>query len=688
MSTSIVSALGAGAGFDSQALVSDLVDVQKAPLQARIDNQRTSYNTQISAYGTLKSTMSELQALMSPLADPAIFNSRAVNVPTTDVLSVNSLESSAQPGTYKIEVEKVAAAQSLAFNIATTDATSSLNKSGELTFKIGQWSYTGVPAVADSFAVNADKPSFKVAIDSADSLTDIAEKINDAESGVKAAVLEIDGVFQLMVTAQSGAKNALEITGVSDDPANLTGLDVFEFVAGGGNSSVLETQQGQNAEIKLNGLAVSRETNDIDDVIAGFSFTLNKADIGSPITFSITEDRGTAETAIQDFVTGYNLFYTTMNELTGVKTDEETNAISSGDLSKDGTAKSLLSLIRQKISESVPGLDASGSLSALTNMGIRTQLDGTLEIIEDDFRNALDNNFDKVAALFSQSSSVSSSAIEVNLGSYGASAKAGTYAVVLSNSPSKGSLLGGVVTPGVDATSGDYSFSLSVNGTTSGNLVLSGNYATNAELAADLQSVINGDSELAASQSFVDVSVETVGTDEYIKLTSREYGSVSTVSFLTAGAEFESNINLTTALTPTVGEDVAGTINGVAGFGSGDLLLAAIDTDAYGMNLKVKEGTASGAYSYDFSHGFAGELTNLISRFLADNGIISNKEESLQTNLTGLDADQDKLDIKMTAYQARLSSQFIAMERIVASLNTTKGQLEGLVDRLPFTASS
>ena len=683
MSTNIVSALGGGAGFDSQKLVSDLVSIQKAPLQARIDNQRTSFDAQISAYGALKSSMSDLQGLLTPLADPDLFNSRAVNVPTTDVLSVNSLSSSAQPGTYNIEIQKVATAQSLVFNLSVTDGVTALNKSGELTFKIGEWTYTGSPEVATSFAVNADKPSFKVSIEAADSLADIAKKINDAESGVKAAVLSIDGVAQLMITSESGAKNGLEISGDTPD------MDVFQFQAGVANSVVTETQQGQNSEIKLNGLLVTRESNEIDDVISGFSFTLNKADVGNPITFSITEDRSTAEQAIKDFVIGYNLFYQTVNGLVGVKTDEETNAITAGELSKDGTAKSLLSLIRQKISSSVPGLDKNGSFSALANIGIRTRLDGSLELLDKEFKNAISSNFNQVAELFSQSSSVSSNGIEVNLGSYGSSAKAGSYDVVISQAPKKGFLEGGVIIFPVDASGAtdDYSFSVLVNGTTSGNLKLEGSYATAAELAADLQSIINGDTEIAKTQSYVDVSVEDDGVGgEFLKLTSREYGSVSGVRFETAGADFSANLNISTSSTTTVGVDAAGTINGVVAFGSGNLLLAAIDTDAYGMNLKVKEGTAAGAYSFDFSHGFAGELSNLVNSFLSGSGIISNKEQSIQKQIKGLDTDQSKLDIKMTAYQERLSSQFIAMERIIASLNSTKSQLDGLVDRLPFTA--
>jgi flagellar hook-associated protein 2 len=687
MATNIVSALGGGAGFDSQKLVTDLVNVQKEPLQLRIDNQKKDYDAQISAYGVLKSSMSELQGILSPLANPDTFNARAVNVPTTDVLSVNSLKSTAQPGTYKIEVEQVAAAQSLAFNVAAPSSTAALGKTGELTFKVGQWAYAGTPEVATTFTVNADKPSFKVQVDEADSLTDIAKKINDAESNVKASVLLVDGVSQLMITSESGEKNALEITTAD------ASLSDFEFKAGGGNTAVLETQTGQDAKVKLNGLDVSRDSNEIDDVIPGFSFTLNKADLGNPITFSITEDRATAETAIKDFVDGYNLFFKAANELVGVKTDEETNATTVGNLAKDGTAKSLLSLIRQTVGSSVPGLDKNENLSALTNVGIRTKRDGTLEIIEKDFRAAFDNNFEKVATLFSQSTTTSSNAFEVNLGSYGGDAKAGKYDVHISQAPTKGYLEGGAITFPIDASSpvnpDDYGFKVLVNGTTTGDLKLEGTYANATELAADLQSIINGDTEVAKSKSFVDVTVETNGDgDEVIRLTSRDYGSASGVRFETAGTEFADKVKIADSTATTVGKDVAGTINGVAGFGSGDLLLAPIDTDSYGLNLKIKEGTASGDYSFNFSRGFAGELANLSERFLGKDGIIDTKEKSIQKDIKGLETDQTKLDRRMTAYQERLSAQFIAMERVVASLNSTKSQLDGLVDRLPFTAKS
>lgn len=174
----IISALGSGSGIDTQKLVSDLVDIQKAPQQKRIDDSRKTLDTQISAFGTLKSSMSELQNIVRPLTNSETFNARAVNVPTTDVLTANSLNSSAQPGTYQIEVEAVAKAQSLAINTTATEAKAALGKTGNLTFKIGEWSYSGTPATTpDTFTVNSDKPSFTVAVEAGDSLEDIAKKL-------------------------------------------------------------------------------------------------------------------------------------------------------------------------------------------------------------------------------------------------------------------------------------------------------------------------------------------------------------------------------------------------------------------------------------------------------------------------------------------------------------------------------
>ena len=49
---------------------------------------------------------------------------------------------------------------------------------------------------------------------------------------------------------------------------------------------------------------------------------------------------------------------------------------------------------------------------------------------------------------------------------------------------------------------------------------------------------------------------------------------------------------------------------------------------------------------------------------------------------------EEALERRSEAYRARLMAQFQAMESIVRALNTTGGFLDGIVDRLPFTAKS
>ncbi|WP_028471173.1 flagellar filament capping protein FliD [Neptunomonas japonica] len=674
MDTNIVSALGAGSGIDTKSLVKSLVDVEKVPQQERLDSKKETINAQISAYGTLKSSLSEFQKILEPLSDNDTFNARAVSFPETDVISPNALAANAQAGTYQIEVLEVAQAQALAVNTAFTDKDESANTTGNLTIRLGNWTYD-VDNNPTSFAENEDKTALALEITADDSIQDIADKINKAESDVQASVLLVDGQYQLMISAPSGANNALEITG--DDPS----LDMFAFNAGS-YASVTETQQAQDAELKINGLTVFRESNEISDVIQGLTFDINKKSPDEKFTFSITEDKATAEQSVRNFVEAYNELYDAAKALTGISTDAETNESSRGDLATDSLAKSVLSRIRQMVSSEVPGVSDFNSLS---NVGIRTQLDGKLEINTEDFDAALKDNFDKLGALFAPQTSSSTNDVEVSIGSYATKTVSGVYSGSITTAPAKGSVVSDaafVAFNTADTPTGDFTFTVEVDGATSEELTLSGDFSTADELRSALQALINNDDTLKASKAFVDVTVEPGGE---FTLASRQFGSTSKVSIAANGADFATATNLSTSSVSTSGRDVAGTINGEAAFGAGEVLLPAIDTDPYGLNLSVREG-ASGDFDFTFSQGFAGELTKLIDSFLSSSGTIKTRETSLNKDLKGIDVAQEALDRKMTKYESRLSLQFLAMERIVASFKTTGDSLTGIVDRLPFTA--
>ena len=675
MATNILGTLGSASGIDTGQLVTDLVAAQKAPQQNRIDSRADQFTSQLSAYGLLKSGLSEFQNVLTPLSDPNLFAAKAINMPTTDIVSFNSLTAEAPAGNYQLEVTKIATAQSLAINSTQTSADAALGKTETLTISTGAWTYaSGNPS---AFAVNGEVASFEVQITSDDTLNTIAEKINSAEGIVTASVINISGTFQLLVNAGSGIDSALEIT------SDLALASDFDY-----NSSafanVLETQQGQDSTFNFNGLAVTRNSNNITDVIAGLNFTLDKADIGNSLSFSISEDKSTADTAVRGFVEAYNLLQDTLKPLVGVKENDD-KTLSPGDLSRDGTAKNLAARIKETISSSVFGLSSADSFASLASIGILTDRDGQLEIREEDFNRAFNDDFSRIAGLFGIQKTTSSSNVTMNTGSFASQAIAGKYTIGIDQAPSRGTIQGTDNIAASDNTDGLAQFTISVNGTSSNSLTLSGNHASLDDLAIEMQNLINADSLLAATNIKVDVGIDE---NNALVITTRELGSSSKISFDVTSAEFQTRVGLATTTSGTTGKDVIGTINGESAFGSGNVLLPSLNSDAYGLNFSVKENTTLTTYTASFTRGLAGDLSLLTSSALADGGQIADREELIGSQQTELEVDQANLDRKMTAYQERLSSQYSAMERIIASLNQTSSQLDGLIDRLPFTASN
>jgi flagellar hook-associated protein 2 len=676
MGNNIISSLGAGSGIDVSGLVDNLVAIEKAPKEERLNSSQEKLETQISAYGVLKSSLSEFQGVLTPLANADTFNARSVSFPDTDVITPNQLDANAQVGTYQIEVLAVAQSQSLA-SAAIDDPKAALG-AGDITIRFGEWdSYTDPSGPPVGFTQNADKDALTLSLDADDSLEDLVSKINDADVGLQASIIQTDGQSQLLLTAPSGAKNAIEITA---DAA----LSQFDF--NNGSSNLLQTQAAADASLKVNGLEVSRETNDIDDVIQGLSFTLNKQSTDK-ITFSIGEDKSTAEQAIRDYVEAYNTLYETMKNLTGTTTDEDTEEVSTGGLATDSSAKTMLTQIRQMMTAAVPGIDSG--YTALTNVGIRTQIDGSLEIVEDDFDAAIKNNFDLVGTLFASQSSASNSNVSISYGSYVDKAVAGTYDVVVTTEPAKGILNGGsgadftAVFP-LDTGAGDtYSFTINIDGTESNSIVLPNNktYADQDALAVELQSLINGDSLLKATGAEVDVLYDS--TDGRFEFTSRQYGASSSVDFSAASTNM-GTLGITDALTGTAGTDAAGTIDGKTAFGSGNVLLPEVDSNPYGLNLTVGSGSL-GSSTINFSRGLAGEMSLLIENLLSNAGSIKAREDSINGQLDGIKTDREELDTRMEKVETRLLTQFLAMERVVSSFQTTGNSLDGILDRLPFT---
>lgn len=680
MSTNLVSALGAGSGIDTKTLVSDLVAIERQPAEERLDKKQSSLEAQISGYGVFKSGLSEFQSLLRPLSDAKTFSARSVSFTESNTVTPTKLDADAVTGNYQVEVLSLARSQSLATG-GVSDRRAEVG-TGTLEINFGSWN-----AGTTAFTRNTAKETLQITIDSTNNtLEGVRDAINRSNAGVQASIIQDGGQFRLMISSPTGESNALSITATDTGGGGASLSSMFDFNES--SKTLTQGQAAENARLKINGLEIQRDSNEIKNVIAGLEFTINKQSPGEIINFAITEDKATGEQAIRDFVEGFNTFYKLSSDLTGYSRDES-NQLVKGDLASDGIAKSLLSRLREMLVSPVRGVNSD--FSSLATLGIKTELDGTLSINEKEFSAAIANNFDKLAAIFSPQIRSDSALVTGTLGTAASNAQAGRYEIEVTTAPEKGRYAGnelaGGFTPFSTGTD-DLSFRLRINGIESGLIQLPQNksYASAQELAADMQSLINADPKFSGQMAGVDVGYDA--TASAFTFTSREYGASSNVVFTNVSADAQANIGLAVRA-GQAGKDVVGTINGVAAFGAGNVLLPPLNSPGYGLNFTVSESASGVPYSatIDYSQGLSGELNRLVANFLAKDGAIDTRETSLNRDLTLVGDEREKLDTRMDRRFIQLQAQFLAMERIISSFQATGEQLNGLIDRLPFTAS-
>lgn len=669
--SSIVSALGSGSGIDSNKLADQLTEANKMVQAQRLTSQKTLLQTQISDYGLLRSSLAKLETAAAALGSADTFNAKALSVPDTSLIGITKLDSKAVAGSYQLKVEQVAQAQSLS-SASFAAMTSPVGK-GTLTIRLGDWN-----AGNTAFTVDSTKTGGTIIIDdSNNSLTGLRDAINAADIGVSASIVSDGGSYRLLMTASTGAKNEIEVV-ATEDPAAV-GLAAFNFNET--TKNLTQQQEGLDAQIRVNGLLVSRESNQVKDVIDGLEFDLFTSSTTETISLVISEDKSVAEQTIRDFVQAYNTFKAEVDVLVGF--DAELDDF--GSLKSDPLAKNLMQSIRNVLTNAVPGIGEG--FSTLSNLGIRTELDGTLKIYEDDstgFRAAIDDNFEFVRDLFVPKASSSVSNIDVT--KFSARSQPGSYEVVITQQPSKGTLTttDPVDLVGIGSGTKDYSFTFQLNGITSNAISLPAGkqYGSGAELAADLQSLINLDANVKAANASVAVTFE----GGKLVFTSASYGASSTVNFSAVSADMLADFGMTNGVVVSSGTDVAGTVDGVAAFGSGNILLPAIGSKAEGLSMMVEPGATTGTLT--FTRGFAGSMSSLVNEFLKTSGLIKERETTIDKDIKRVEQNEEALERRSEAYRARLMAQFQAMESIVRALNTTGGFLDGIVDRLPFTAKS
>lgn len=400
-----LSAAGIGSGLDVKSLVDALVKAEITPAQTRHDKRLKDVNTSLSAIGQLKAYLSNLQGTMTKLSDLGQFYSFKSTVSEPDYLAT-TIGAGATKGSYQIAIEKLAQQQSLA------SANMSNTGSGTISIQFGTYN-----ADKTSFTANASESPINLTIvPGNDSLAAVRDAINNTKSGVTASIVQDSSGSKLTITSNKTGENyAMKISGtvasLNYDPTT-------------GANALTETLAAQNSLVKINGLTVSQSSNQIKDAISGVTITLKKAEVGKNITLNIDDNKDQVTSLVTEFVKQYNDSITFLTNLTGYNKDTEQGGVFQGDPQFRNLKFNLTKWATSPIAH------ASGQITSLADLGIVTNKQGLLEIKQDKFKAALDNNYNEIGALFAKTAKTTDSGVTVR--SVSSTVKAGTYSVNLS----------------------------------------------------------------------------------------------------------------------------------------------------------------------------------------------------------------------------------------------------------------
>lgn len=655
---------GVGSNLDVNGIVSQLMALEKQPLTA-LTTKEISIQAKLSAYGTVKGALSSLQSAIKGLADASKFQTgKSASSSASDVLTA-SASNDAVNGSYSVEVSKLAQAQRLA-SLGQASKTAAIG-SGTLTFDFGtiaggtlsNGQYTGA-----SFTSNGNGTKTVTIDASNNTLEGIRDAINKAGIGVSASIVN-DGSgtpYRLALSVgASGASNSLKISVSGDAPlVNLLAHDPA------GTQNLRETVTAQNTELTVDGVAISKSSTSISDAIDGVTLNVLKTNVGSPTKITVSTGGSSIGSAISAFVKSYNDTKKTLDEVTrydgsGAKAGGTTGA--AAPLQGDATIRSMEFRMRQMFSAQITGVDPA--YNSLGKVGLIFQKDGTLTLDNTKLQKAIEASYGDVVALFAATGNTTDSLVKYD--SSTTATKAGTYDINLSALASKGSLTGSAVTSGLTLASGSNDLTVTLDGITSSVTLEAKTYASVAELAAEIQTKVNGNS--AFSGHSVAIAGAGDATSFTLTATSNLYGSTSAFSVSgNAAALFGA------APVAATGVDVAGTIGGNVAAGSGQKLTAS-EGNASGLAVKVTGGATGDRGNIRFSRGFASQLDSMLTEFLGSKGSISSRTDGLNATIKDIGKQREALNRRLEDIEKRYRTQFTALDVTLGQLTQTSNYM-------------
>ena len=360
---------GLSTGLDTASMITQLMELERRP-QTLLKAQQQTNNNKISEYQKISDALTALQALAKGFQTSSTFSSLKTFVTTSTVLTATAT-SAATPGDHTVQVVSLAKSQRQVSTGVTSD-TSLIFDTGSFTISDGTGGTTTVNIAEGQ-----------------NSLKGIAAAINSSGANVSASTINDGTNYRLVVSGKDTKNYTADFSGLTTAPAGGTG-SLKPVLLGAGDPSY---QAGADAQIVVDGIAMTKSSNTVTDAIQGI--TLNLLTEGATTGVAVSTDTDTITQKIKDFVAGYNRVVTLLNSESSYNSTTKKGGVLSGDT----TVRSVQNQLRSLLTTTVSG--ATGSFQTLASVGINSDSKtGTLSLDSTKFSAALKDDYNDVVDLF------------------------------------------------------------------------------------------------------------------------------------------------------------------------------------------------------------------------------------------------------------------------------------------------
>ncbi|TAN30320.1 MAG: flagellar hook-associated protein 2 [Castellaniella sp.] len=336
--TSLFSSMGVGSGLPLGTLLTQLQTSEEAALQP-IQSQEGVVSATLSAYGQVQGAVTALQVAAQALTTPGTFNALQTSVTGSGFTA--SAGAGAVAGQYSVTVDQLAKSQTLVTS-GQASATAANGTGGTVTLTLGDGSTHTLDMTGKDTSLNG----LVSAINADPSLGVSATLINDGSSTP----------YHLLLIA-NGTGTQAAVKSISSSNGSLQSLLGFTQ---GSASSVTESAAA-NAQLHIDGIAVTSQSNTVQGAISGVTLTLNAVN-ATPSTLAVTQDNTKVTDAVQGFVNAYNTLQSTVQSLTAYDTTSNSGSVLTG----DSLALQVQSQTQSALDTFLPG----GTISSLFQLGV------------------------------------------------------------------------------------------------------------------------------------------------------------------------------------------------------------------------------------------------------------------------------------------------------------------------------